>query len=266
MAYKSLLIHVEPTAAGRARLRIAVELARQFDARLVGLGARSFDSMPDPGGLSAIKLKEEVENDLAEAERIFTKKAAALGEQAQWRSEADYPTEAMLRHAACADLLIAGLGVAASPPEKQAGCADLIMGAGAPVLAIPKDATLGCLNVLIGWKNMRETRRAISDALPFLKLAQRVTLARFGGSNEPETSALDDAVARLRAHGVRAEGEVQRRSEGSVAEDLIETAARMDVDLIVAGGYGHSRLREWALGGVTQGLLQKSPRCVLFSH
>jgi nucleotide-binding universal stress UspA family protein len=266
MNYKSILVHVAPGQAGLASLRAALALARKFEARLVGLGARAFDPMPDPGGLSGMKLKQIVETELAAAEKMFREEAGALGAMAEWRSEMDYPTAAMLRHVAAADIIVAGHGVDAAPAERQAGCADLIMAAGVPLISVPEGASLGWQSVLIGWKNMRETRRAVADALPLLKLAKTVRVVRFAADGEAPAPALDDVVARLKLHGVRAEGAVQPRTQASVAQDLIVAADAMRADLIVAGGYGHSRLREWALGGVTQGLLQKATRCVLFSH
>lgn len=266
MTYKSILVHAEPSQAGVARVRAAVALARACEARLIGLGARAFDPMPDPGGLSVMKLKEIVESELAAAEKMFRQEAAALSAMLEWRAEMDYPTAAMMRHVAAADILFTGHGVDAVPPERQAGCADLIMAAGAPLISVPQGASLGWRNVIIGWKNMRETRRAVADALPLLKLADKVHVVRFAPNDETPAPALDDIVARLKLHGVRAEGQVQRRGDNAVADDIIAAADAVNAGLIVAGGYGHSRLREWALGGVTQGLLQKSTRCVLFSH
>lgn len=266
MCYKSFLVHVEPNEAGRERLRGAVRLARQFKAQLIGLGARALDPMPDPIGLSVVKLREAVEAEIASAERAFREEARALESDAVWRSEFMYPTEAVLRHAASADLIVTGAGVAAHPRETRVGCADIILCAGAPVIAVPDGARLVTQNVLIGWKDTRETRRAVWDALPILKRAESVRLVRFAASGETRARTLDEVASRLRLHGVNAESEVRAREERSVAEDFIASAAQLNVDLIVVGGYGHSRLQEQTLGGVTQGLLQKAKTAVLFSH
>ena len=268
MSYKSILVHVDRSDEGRARTRVAAAVAAKFGARLIGLGARAFDPMLDPVGLSVTKLKEIVDEELAAAERMFREEAHALGKAAEWRFEVDYPTAAMLRHAVAADLVVAGRGVGAMPPERQAACADLIMGVGGPVLAAPQGASLGWRRALICWKNTRETRRAVADALPLLKLTEAVHVIRFAADGEEPVpdAAQEDVVARLKLHGVPAQGEVRQRATNSVAEDIMAAAAKAKADFIVAGGYGHSRLREWALGGVTQGLLQKSQHCVLFSH
>lgn len=264
MTYKSILVHVEPTDAGRVRLQAALALAGQFRARVVGVGACAFDLMPV--GLSILEEEEAVNADLAAARTLFEEEISGSAIDVEWRSEAEYPTFALLRYAACADIIIAGHGVGARPPELRAGCADLIMAAGAPVISVPDAARMDWRSVLIGWKNTRETRRAVSDALPLLRLAETVQIVRFAAADEARSPDLDDLISRLELHGVRAQGELRRRTEDSVTEDLLQTAAGMNADLIVAGGYGHSRLREWALGGVTQGLLEKTTRCVLFSH
>jgi len=75
-----------------------------------------------------------------------------------------------------------------------------------------------------------------------------------------------DLIERLQLHGIRAKAEERSSTEPTVAEDLQRAAAVMGAGLIVVGGYGHSRLREWVLGGVTQDLLENTNSCVLFSH
>jgi nucleotide-binding universal stress UspA family protein len=231
---------------------------------IIGLGARAFDPMPDPIGFSAVKLKQQIEEELADADRLFKEETASLGGLAcVWHREVDFPTQALLRHACEADLILADRNVESGARETQAGTADLIMGSGLPVLAIPPGARLDFNRIVIGWKNTREARRAVWDALPLLKRADKVRVLRFVSETAPEMS---DVVERLRLHKVATEAEVRNRTEDSVAEDLLTAAEAIDAGLIVVGGYGHSRLREWALGGVTQGLLTHSSRPVFFSH
>lgn len=266
MNYRSITVHVEPSEAARARVRVAASLAGLFEARLIGVGARAFDPMPDPIGLSVVKLREAVTNDLAAAEKIFREETTALGLATQWFAETDYPVRALLRHACAADLIIAERGVAVHPPETNAGTASLIMAAGAPVLVTPPGGTeLSLDTVVVGWKNSREARRAIWDALPFLKRARHVRVVRFSGGETPPAD-LEAVVERLRQHGVHTEGECRRRTGGAVADEIVAAAHALSAQLIVVGAYGHSRLQEWALGGVTQHLLARSPVCVLYSH
>jgi len=264
MSYQTLILHVEPTDVGRERLRVAVAITQMFRARLIGVGALAFDPIPDPIGLSSVKLKQEIEEDLAKAELLFKEEVASLADiRCVWRSGIAFPTQALLRYACEVDLILAARNVEAEADETAAGTADLIMASGLPVLAVPGGAKLDCKRIVVAWKNTRETRRAVWDALPLLKRAEHVRLVRVASEPAPEISGV---VERLRLHGVQVEAETRKRTEASVAEDLLAAAEVIGAGLIVAGGYGHSRLREWTLGGVTQQLLLASPKPVLFSH
>jgi nucleotide-binding universal stress UspA family protein len=263
MSYKSLLVHVEPTDAGRERLRTAIAIAKMFDARLLGVGARAFDPMPEPIGISAMALKQKIEAELADAEQVFREGTQPLDGLHVWYREVDFPTRALLRHARRADMVVADRNVEASPEETQAGTADLIMGTGLPVLAIPAGAGLDFKRILIGWKDTRETRRAILDALPLLKRAETVRVLRIATEPAPEIS---EVVERLRLHEIPVDAETREGGEASVAEAIVDAAETIKAGLIVAGGYGHSRMHEWALGGVTQDLLMHSTKSILFSH
>jgi len=263
MPYKSVLLHVEPTDEARDRLRVAIGVAKSFDGRVIGVGARAFNPMPDPIGLSIVKLRQEIDDGLVSVETLFKQTIADQGVPYIWHAEVDFPSDALLRYACDADLIVAALNVEGQPSETQAGAADLIMSAGLPVLTVPAGAQLNAKRIVIGWKNTREARRAVWDALPLLKRAEDVRVLRFASDPAPEVSSV---VERLRLHKVPVEAEMRQRTERSVAEDLLAAAEAMGAGLIVAGAYGHSRLREWALGGVTQGLLTGSRTPVLFSH
>jgi nucleotide-binding universal stress UspA family protein len=265
MSYKSLIIHVEPTDAGRERIRVAVEIARSFDARVIGIGARALNPMPDPIGLSIVKLKQETTAELLQAELLFKEETGALGDASLWISEIDFPTEVLLKHASGADLIVAARNVEGNPAETQAGSADLIMAAGLPLLTVPAGARPDFRTIIVAWKDTREARRAITEALPFLKRAETVRVLRIGPGDD-EAQGVSEITERLRWNGVPAEAETRMRVQETVASDLLAAANELSAGLIVAGGYGHSRLREWVLGGVTQGLLEQSSRCVLFSH
>jgi nucleotide-binding universal stress UspA family protein len=263
MSYKSLLLHIEQTDEAQERLRVAIALAKVFEARVIGVGARALDPLPDPIGLSVVKLKEEIDEGLANAERLFKDTIAGEGVAHVWHSEVGYPSDAMLRYACEADLIVSARNVEGAASEIEAGVADLIMSAGLPLLAVPSRAQLDTRRIIIGWKNTRETRRAVWDALPLLKRAEGVRVLRFASDPAPE---LSNVVERLRLHKVPAKAEIRQRTERSVAEDLLVAAEAMGAGLIVAGAYGHSRLHEWALGGVTEELLTRSHTPVLFSH
>ena len=121
---------------------------------------------------------------------------------------------------------------------------------------------------MIAWKDTRECRRAVRDALPFLQQAKEVLLVGIG-EGESESKAkrtLSDVAAYLLRHRVAAAHEVWRQAQGPVAAELLRHVQDEKTDLIVAGGYGRSRLGEWIFGGVTHELLASSPVCCMLSH
>jgi len=143
------------------------------------------------------------------------------------------------------------------------------MEAGGPVLlAADNDVRFSGERIIVAWKDSRESRRALGDSLPFLMRAQSVVVVGVSGDANTvvDQGGMKDVVRRLSRHGVAAALEVVPRGKGTVADALDAVASRHAADLIVTGAYGHSRLREWALGGVTEDLIAASSKFVLFSH
>ncbi|WP_411288467.1 universal stress protein [Phenylobacterium sp.] len=274
MTYKTLLVHVEPTGDSDLRLRIAVDLARQIDATLIGVGGSEPLHLDNPmlstdyidATLAQILADLETEN-LAAAEARFRDATKSMGAKATWCSVRDYPDRALQHLAAGADLIVASArrGLKAS----TAAAADLVLRAGIPILTIPPDLpAIRTKSIVVAWKNTREARRAVSDALPFLIAADEVTVVHVCPADQMGEvhSGLSDVVSRLERHGVKARPKTLegRADEGFPVLTTFAEAQR--ADLIVAGAYGHSRLGEWLLGGVTHNLLEHSLRPVLFSH
>jgi nucleotide-binding universal stress UspA family protein len=115
----------------------------------------------------------------------------------------------------------------------------------------------------VAWKDTREARRAVWDALPLLREAEEVLMIAVGDSAK-EAGALD-VQEHLDQHGVKAKV-LHAHRDIPVADELIRLAEEQGVDLIVSGAYGHSRTREWILGGVTRELLDHAPVCCLMAH
>jgi len=145
----------------------------------------------------------------------------------------------------------------------------ILLRAGRPVLVVPDTvAPLQLRRVVVAWKDTRECRRAVGDALPFLQRAKEVLLVGIGeGEGESNAKgALSDVAAYLLRHRVAALHDVWRQARGPVAAELLRLVQEEGADLIVAGGYGHSRLGEWIFGGVAHELLASSPVCCMLSH
>ena len=142
------------------------------------------------------------------------------------------------------------------------------MRAGRPVLLVPDGVdALGVDRMVVAWKDTREARRAVSDALPLLKLATEVSVVEIATEDDLASAELrcNDLVAWLRRHKVKAAA-MPMLSTGDDATTLRDFAEDQRADLVIAGAYGHSRLREWALGGVTRDFLLRANRCSLVSH
>jgi nucleotide-binding universal stress UspA family protein len=124
--------------------------------------------------------------------------------------------------------------------------------------------------VVVAWKDTREARRAIQDALPFLHRADEIILVEVCERSDdvaPSQSRLRDVALYLTNHRIAAAvAERVRPVDGTAASSLLRLVQDESADLIVAGAYGHTRLGEWIFGGMTQALLAESPVCCLFSH
>lgn len=278
--YAALMVHTEPDEAAEARLRLAAGLADRFDSALIGLASR--EVMPPPiitpvlGGAVAVEVLEaeqrRVEAGLRAAHERFREIAERGGRRTGWRSFLDHPAEALAREARAADLLVLGRGGGASWQESllAVDAGDVLMRAGRPVLVVPPDVSvLEGRRVLVAWKDTREARRAVADALPFLVRAEEVLVAEVvqdAGSREQVSRRLGDVAALLAHHGATTRGEALEPLARTVVDELLLAAERHGADLVVAGGYGHARLREWAFGGATRDLLARCPVCCLLSH
>jgi nucleotide-binding universal stress UspA family protein len=128
--------------------------------------------------------------------------------------------------------------------------------------------SLQARRVVIAWKDSRESRRAVRDALPFLRDAKDVAIVEVceQGTEGQSGKHLDDVSNYLLRHKINVEGKAYLRTERRVSSELLRFAKDQKADLIVAGAYGRSRLGEWMFGGVTRELLAESPLCCLFSH
>jgi nucleotide-binding universal stress UspA family protein len=183
----------------------------------------------------------------------------------KWRSYIANTTAMLIEQARRCDILVAASGDVLEPGESlDAG--QLILGSGRPVIMVGDHADAFSLGqVVIAWKDSREARRAVADAIPLLQRAKRIKAVTYSeGDGESEAASLSDLIAWLGRHGVHAEGLLVKESLEFF--DAMEPLTKGAPDLIVAGGYGHSRFREWLLGGVTNDLLNARSVNRLFSN
>lgn len=263
-----LVTDLHPEAGERTRLALA--LADRFSSRLIGVAARPmvpplYYEVPAPGLETAAELEERnARNDIAKAEAAFRKIVGARS-RVEWRDAHAFPSQFVLQQTRAADLVVASRArwrhTDATSMAPDAG--DLVMGAGRPILFTPPDVEyLRAKNIVIAWKDTREARRAVMDAMPFLQSAQNVTVAAF----DCDERSVQDVAAHLARHDVDATIRCTKDMPNDVAEELMRIAESEAADLLVCGAYGHSRASEWIFGGVTRDLLDHSRLCCLMSH
>ena len=183
--------------------------------------------------------------------------------QVEWRSMLDSPGELLLREARAADLLV--IGRRRSGDDHDPGV--ILLRAGRPILLVPDTARpLELRRVVVAWKDTRECRRAVRDALPLLQEAKEVLLVEVGEheGHAQSKKTLADVAGYLVRHRVIVADQVWCPPGGPVAGELFQFVTDEKADLIVAGGYGHSRLGEWMLGGVTASFWQQAPFAACF--
>jgi nucleotide-binding universal stress UspA family protein len=277
MNYKTILVHLDAGKRVGERVAIGRRLADAFDAHLTGLFALSSPRIPSyalaEAGPVVIEAEARYRSEASRVvEQAFKAATAGLARSAEFRSTMRDALVATQLSARYADLVIIGQ----PEPEVGAGLADdfaeeLVLSAGRPVLFVPYAGTFPEVGrrVLIAWNAGREAARAVTDALPLLARASTVQVVAFdpgkGGADHGDIPGADIALV-LARHGVKVSVAQQQSEDVDVGNQILSRAADMQADLIVMGAYGHSRLRELVLGGVTRTLLDTMTVPVLMSH
>ncbi len=278
MSYRTIAIHLDAGPRCAARTELAARLATRFASRLVGIAPTG---LPDvivtmnsavPDQLECIALSAATLRDQAEElTRRFEQRCTAAGVASfEARVVVDEPIDALVRHGRCSDLVIVGQQDRNAPVEGVAFdfAQQVLLHAGTPVLVVPNAGSFATpgTRVVVAWKDRREAARAVRDALPLLRGADRVVLCSVDepGNESSDEGEFAGVAPWLASHGIQAETRVE--AQGEVGDRLLSRAADFEADLIVSGGYGHSRLREWVLGGMTRALLEHMTVPILFSH
>jgi nucleotide-binding universal stress UspA family protein len=275
MDYKTVMVGLALDRSNDACLRVAGDIAERFGARVIGVAASDLrPPMYFADGDFAQKLLDEeaaaIERRLSELETEFRASVERRAAAVEWRSARSLPVPYMLQQARAADILVIG----ARPetlvdPSAAPDPSDLLMQAGRPLIVVPPTVEwLDLRSILVAWKDVREARRAVFDALPILAAATEVTIAEIpeqDGRHADALSHVGDVAAWLRGHGIAANTVVPEKA-GSVSGQLENIAANVGAGAVIAGAYGHSRFREWVLSGVTRHLATESRRCAFLSR
>ena len=275
MVFKDLLVHVDSSKHSEARVKFATSLAERFSAHLSGLYAAQ------PTGMSPL-IADQFPPDMIEdmeargaqlresAQALFERWTVKIKPNAQWlEGIGDDRAKIVAAAARDADLTIlgqvdpdeVGRGVAFDLPEQVA------IGSGRPALVVPYawEPKNFAERALVAWNASPQAARAVNDALPFLVGAKRVVVLAISHKNSYEIPSTG-IVQHLKRHGVPAESHPIVAADVETSDMILSRAADESASLIVMGVYGHSRLRELVLGGVSRQMFQRMTVPILVSH
>jgi nucleotide-binding universal stress UspA family protein len=275
---KHILVHLDASPRAALRLAIAQQLATQHEAQLTALYGVLPELAALPWGgsewMATVAAQVVARNDERRARtQAMVADAAARPRTVapQWVDGAEQPYWQLLQRAPYADLLVLGqadetdVSTGTLPPGLVPGA---LCDAGRPTLLVPYAGTFDALprRVLIAWHASREAARALHASLPWLCQASRIDVAIPIGEPGPSIDHSAELGAWLRARGVQAPVSLHHLSATEPGEALVSLAADQSSDLLVMGCYGHSRAREWVLGGATSSVLRTMTLPVLMSH
>ncbi|UHC17590.1 universal stress protein [Methylobacterium currus] len=270
MSIASIMVSLDLGRSAADRVRLAADLAGRFEAGLTGLAARTIDA-PAPVG-DIVTAQETYAKDraalvdaLARAQDVFERNGGAALRR-EWRQAEADPEAYLIQQARGADLVVLGRDPRQDGADAMgAAPGAVLMEVGRPVLVVPPGVDrLKAARIVVAWKDGPEARRAVTAALPFIALADQVFVVSAG--REARLEGAEEVSDFLARHGVHVTTHRLDAAAGDIADAIIRFAGRHDADLVVMGAYGHSRLREWLLGGMTRSILQTSPLCCLMSH
>jgi nucleotide-binding universal stress UspA family protein len=274
---RSLLVHMDGTPRSTARLELARGLAQQHRAHLTALFAAELEPADAPymhvGGAVPVDEMREVRAAWRRKAKAWFDTATRGDADATW---ADLGTGAVAagfaQQALYADLVVLGQHDGSDPQSGELPAdfvESVILASGKPALVVPYAGEFRSIGqrVLIAWKPRAESARAVAAALPLLRDAAEVHVVTWAEAPGAEPAAPALGIERfLQLHGVKPVLHRYTEAPREVGELLLSRAADVGADLLVMGCYGHSRLREYMLGGVTRTVLQAMTVPVLMSH
>jgi nucleotide-binding universal stress UspA family protein len=283
MSLSDILACLDSTSAGQGRLKLALQLAQQHDAYLTAAyvleptngslfvrgepaaeGRFSNSAAgPDPV-LSTVARAEEGEASFRQALRLH-------GLDGDWRLIDGPDTSEVVELAKSVDLVMLGQYSRGAHNGTGFHPAEIAMACGRPLLIVPYAGEFGTVgkHVLIAWDGTREATRALNDALPLIETAMSATVMTVLSQEKQLQRVhadLQRVVGHLEHHGVSARAEETLRGDMAISDLLLSRAADLGADMIVAGAYHHSQLREALIGGVSRDLLRHMTVPVLMSH
>jgi nucleotide-binding universal stress UspA family protein len=276
---KDIVLHVSTRATDPGSIVYAVSVASAFEAHLTGIAFALDPFIPPSMGVGDVVPADWIDEERAQAKAAATAAIARFGEAARRSgvvfesrvidSSLSGAAELFGEVAARFDLSIAPQQEPGSPPLEQLIVEAALFESGRPVLVVPyiQKAALTLDRALVCWNGSPNAARAIGDAMPFLHRAKLVEVVIvLGETDRTDEIPGADIAEHLARHGLKVEVERLTAIKGDVTDTILSHAADAGTDLLVMGGYGHSRLREFILGGATRGILHTMTVPVLMAH
>jgi nucleotide-binding universal stress UspA family protein len=279
MSLKDILVHFDAGPHAATRLAVAVDLARRHHAHLIGLYVTipvvATDALPS--GVDnvlfenwSLRFREQNALEMQGVEAVFTETLRREGLPGEWRTAEGPLAETIALHARYADLAIIGQ---TNPDLPETAIfndviEEVLFTSGRPVLMVPYAGKFQVVgrNVLVGWTPTAEAARALNDAIPLMHGADQITIITSDPADGDGDEPVADIALHLARHGLKVMA-THTVSGGLRGEDiLLNQAFDIGADLLVMGAYGHSRMLERVLGGVTRGILRSATVPVLMSR
>lgn len=282
MVFKDILVQLssypEPTPV--TAIDQAIAFAQAVGARISALtfeivvhvpGTVLAPALLDVKGIIAAEHQRSIANAKALAD-AFNAAAARRGVAHEHFVEAcenSQVPQIVTDYARLTDLTLIAVNEAAS--FQQFVAETVIFGSGRPTLvfpANPKRGSLGAIEqIAVAWDFSRPAARAVADAIPLMQSAKSVRVVTVTGERPIETRRSGAELARhLALHGIAVTADTEHAAGRSVGRTLADYVTAREIDLLVMGAYGHSRMREFILGGATESILNEPPAPVLLSH
>jgi len=269
---RSILLHLDSTARTAERVAVARQVAEIFDAQVTALPCTMSAMLRYPfalqGAAEAAAVMLEMDRECRDRTHAIFAAASAGSARLHWSDPMGDSPWGFARRALYADLMILGQRNGDDPAVDELPSdflPSLLVESGRPALVLPYAGPVWPIGqtVLVAWKETREAARAVSAALPWLARAQSVHVVCYGEQASAPLQSLRDY---LMVQGIAATLHPGGPGQGEAGSNLLSLAADLRADLLVMGCYGHTRAREWVLGGATRSILQSMTLPVLMAH
>lgn len=272
---KDVMVRLDGSAADDVRLSAAKTLAETFDGQLIALFINELPRIVPDEGIPVVDSAELTNQARKAGDAIEARLNGRLArvrkrfELRRFDVFSDIVPSVAAREARSADAFVA-IRPNGRIEDSASVVEGVLFGSGHHLILVPQDkpSTGTFEHIMVAWNGSRESARALAESMPYLHHAKHVSVVSVVEDRNLEQEAVlgEDAVLHLAHHGIQATLRHVPVENRNVAATLLGEAQRRDADLIVLGGYGHSRVREWLLGGVTYKLIHQAPVPLLLAH